>query len=123
MPVLARTIEDAGFATILVTNMPYWAEKTGVPRTLAVEFPFGHTLGQPNNIALQKKIILQALHMLECAEEPGLIIHAEEEWSRPVEEAMSAWQPDSPSPIIAHLRPHFREIMRQQRQKKAQRLD
>jgi hypothetical protein len=116
VPVLARTIEAAGLSTILVTNMPYWAEKTGVPRTLAVEFPFGHTLGQPHNDTQQMSIISQALCVLEKANEPGMIVHSQDKWPLPVEEAMNAWQPQTPSPIIAHLRPHFREIMRQRRQ-------
>lgn len=118
MPVLARTIEAAGLSTILVTNMPYWAEKTGVPRTLAVEFPFAHTLGLSNRKTMQKRVIAQALHVLENTKEPGEIVHAKDEWPLPVEEAIAAWQPETPSPIIAHLRPHFREIMRKQRQKK-----
>ena len=54
--MLARTLETAGLATIMVTNMPFWAEKVGVPRTLAVEFPFGHTLGQPHNVAQQMRV-------------------------------------------------------------------
>ena len=37
MPVLARTLETLGLSTILVTNKPFWAERVGVPRTLAVE--------------------------------------------------------------------------------------
>lgn len=115
MPVLARTLEAAGFSTILVTNMPYWAEKTGVPRTLAVEFPFGHILGLPHDLPMQMSIISQAIQVLTSAREPGVIVHAEDEWPRPAEEATTAWQPETQSPIIAHLRPHFREIMRRQR--------
>ena len=40
----------------MVTNMPFWAEKVGVPRTLAVEFPFGHTLGQPHDTAQHMRL-------------------------------------------------------------------
>ena len=57
MPVLARTLEAAGLATVLVTMMPYWAEKVGAPRTLAVEYPFGQTLGQPRDTAGQMRVI------------------------------------------------------------------
>ena len=61
VPVLARAIEAAGFSTILVTMMPYWAEKTGTPRTLGVEFPFGQTLGQVGDAAQQMRVIEAAL--------------------------------------------------------------
>ncbi|KKL27183.1 hypothetical protein LCGC14_2387760, partial [marine sediment metagenome] len=46
MPVLARTFEEAGLSTVLVTIMPYWSERVGVPRTIGVEFPYGHILGR-----------------------------------------------------------------------------
>ncbi len=117
MLVLARTLEAEGFSTILVTNMPYWSEKTGVPRTLAVEFPFGHILGQPCDVPMQMSIISQALQVLADAGEPGVVIHAANEWPQPFEEATTAWQPETQSPIIAYLRPQFREVMRQKRRK------
>ncbi len=117
MPVLARTFEAAGLSTVLVTNMPYWAEKTGVPRTLAVEFPFGHTLGQPHNISMQKLVINQALEALEFAEEPGVIVHSPELWPVSQKEAQKDWQPEIQSPVVQYLAPRFREIMRERRRK------
>jgi D-proline reductase (dithiol) PrdB len=118
VPVLARTLEAAGLATVLVTNMPYWAEKTGVPRTLAVEFPFGHTLGQPGDASQQTRVIRAALEVLRDALEPGTIVQAEETWPVPVEQAIKSWQPLDPSPVIQHLAPEFRALMRQRRKRK-----
>lgn len=115
MPVLARTFEEAGFATILVTPMPYWAEKIGTPRTLAVGFPFGHTLGQPGDQEQQRRVILEALGVLATAQTPGEIIHSEEHWPQTTQEAIKSWQPDEPSPIIAELAPRFREMLRQRK--------
>jgi len=119
VPVLARTLEAAGLSTILVTNMPFWAEKVGVPRTLAVEFPFGHILGQPHNVAQQKRVVRQALKVLETAAAPGTIVHSPEAWPVPQKEAAKDWQPEKPSPVIQVLAPRFREMMRQRRQRKA----
>lgn len=112
MPVLARTLEAAGLATIMVTMMPYWAEKIGVPRTLAVEFPFGHTLGQPHNIEQQMRVLRQALDVLQSVEVPGTIVHSEEIWPVETSEAQKTWQPKRPSPIIAELSPQFRDMLR-----------
>jgi hypothetical protein len=112
VPVLARTLEVAGLSTILVTQMPFWAEKTGVPRTLAVEFPFGHILGRPKNNKMQMRVIHQALEVLRSADEPGTIVHSEETWSAPQKDAYKAWQPDEPSPIVQVLAPRYREILR-----------
>jgi len=113
--VLARELEAAGFSTILVTMMPYWAEKIGVPRTLAVEFPFGQTLGQPGNVTQQMRLIRQALAVLETAVSPATLIHSPEVWPVDQKEAYKAWQPPEPSPIIAELAPQFRDMLRKQR--------
>ena len=117
--MLARTLEAAGLSTILVTNMPFWAEKVGVPRTLAVEFPFGHTLGQPHDVAQQMRVIRQALEVLETAAAPGAIVHSPETWPVPQKEATKDWQPAEPSPVIQVMAPRFREMLRQRRQRKA----
>lgn len=115
MPVLARTLEAAGLATVLVTPMPFWAEKTGVPRTLAVEFPFGQTLGRAGDAAQQLRVIRQALALLAAAREPGLIVHSPETWPVPLEQAIKDWQPKKPSPIIKHMAPRLLELIRQRR--------
>lgn len=115
VPVLARTLEASGFSTILVTMMPYWAEKIGTPRTLAVEFPFGHTLGRPNDAFQQMRVIREALKVLETAGTPGTIVHSAETWPVPQKAAYKAWQPELPSPIIAYLAPRFRQFLREQR--------
>jgi hypothetical protein len=115
--VLARTLEKSGFSTILVTNMPFWAEKIGVPRTLAVEFPFGHTLGQPKNVEQQMRVVRQAIQGLEEIEKPGAILHSPEVWPIPKDVAIREWQPEEPSPVVQLISKSFREMMRQSRKK------
>ena len=100
-----------------MTTMPYWAEKTGVPRTLAVEFPFGHTLGQPLDVPQQLRVIDEALGVLENVQNPGMIVHSSEIWPTADVEAIKSWQPEKPSPIIDHLAPRFREMLRARRKK------
>lgn len=117
MPVLARTFEAAGLSTILVTPMPYWAERVGTPRTLAVEFPFGHTLGEPGNRDQQLRVIRSALKVLERANLPGEVHHSQERWPVAVEQAVKAWQPSQASPIVAELSPKFRQILREHRRR------
>jgi len=99
----------------MVTMMPFGAEKIGVPRTLAVEFPFGNTLGQPHDSAQQLGVIRQALATLETASSPGEIVHSTEVWHVPTKQASKAWQPEEPSPIIKMLAPRIREMLRQRR--------
>ena len=113
--MLARTLEAAGLSTIMVTNMPFWAEKIGAPRTLAVEFPFGHTLGQPHDVAQQRRVIEQALEVLEAAGAPGTIIHSPETWPVSQKEATQEWQPEEPSPLVRVMAPVFRDMLRERR--------
>jgi len=112
VPVLARVFESAGMSTIMVTNMPYWAEKIGVPRTLGVEFPFAHTLGQPHNREMQMRIIQQALDVLETAEKSGTVVHSEEKWPAPFEEAMHISHPEELPPITRVMGRHIRDALR-----------
>ena len=118
MPVLARTLESAGFSTILVTNMPFWAEKVGTPRTLAVEFPFGHTLGRPHDAEQQRRVIEGALDVLEGAREPGALVHSAEVWPIARSEALKDWQPAEASPIMEVMAPRILAIMRERRRQK-----
>ena len=104
MPVLARAIESAGISTVLVTMMPFWAAKFGAPRTLGVEFPFGHTLGRAGERNEQLAVIRRALGLLEDAQSPGVIEDYEGEWQGDFDEWRKRWQPKEPSPIIKLLR-------------------
>jgi D-proline reductase (dithiol) PrdB len=117
VPVLARSFEAEGISTILITNMPYWAQKIGVPRCLAVEYPFGHTLGQPGDIQGQRAIIDEALAVLEAAEGPGTIVHSQATWPEAPEQALLNWQPEEPSPIVRVLLPRIKDILRERRGK------
>jgi hypothetical protein len=101
----------------MVTTMPYWAEKTGVPRVLAVEFPFAQTLGRPHDQAQQRRVIQQALAVLENAQGPGTIIHSTETWPTPQKEAIESWQPEKPSPVVAEMAPRMREFLRERRRR------
>ncbi len=117
--MLARLIEAAGIATTLITPMPFWAEKIGTPRTLAVEHPFGQTLGRPFDVQTQTKILLSALHLLADAAAASTIIHSDSIWPLSTKETMRAWQPQEPSPIVAEMGSAVRERLRQLRKSAA----
>lgn len=99
-------------ATVMVTNMPFWAERIGVPRTLAVEFPFGHVLGQPHDRALQRRVTDQALALLEQATAAGTIVHSSEVWPTSFEEACQVSHPATPPPIGAEMGRYIGSFLR-----------
>ena len=113
--MLARTFEEAGLSTVLVTVMPYWAERLGVPRTVGVEFPYGHPLGRPGDSDTQMGIIRAALRMLEETTGPGEIRELDYVWPRDLDEAKKDWQPPEPSPII-RMMIEQRRAQREQRE-------
>ena len=98
-------------STVMVTNMPFWSERVGVPRSLAVEFPFGHILGQTHNREMQRRVILQALEVLETAAAPGTIAHFQEPWPEPLEAARCASEPDPPPPIAGQMGRHIGKVL------------
>ena len=98
MLVLARLFEEGGLSTVLVTMMPSWAEQYGVPRALAIEYPFAHPLGMPRDEATQTRIIRQALDVLAEAEGPNTIVHSPEVWPGNEAEWRKRWQPSGASP-------------------------
>jgi D-proline reductase (dithiol) PrdB len=112
VPVLARLFEAAGVSTILVTNMPFWAERVGAPRVLAVEFPFGHILGRPGDRNMQMRVIDRALEVLEQAETPGTIVHFQEKWPEPLEKALHDSHPEQPPPIMGQMGRHIGSFLR-----------
>jgi len=98
--VLARSFEAAGMSTVVVTMMPYWSERIGAPRTVGVEFPYGHPLGRPGDRETQMTVIRAALGVLAEARAPGEIRELDIEWPQELSEAKKDWQPLEPSPII-----------------------
>lgn len=111
MPVLACIFELAGMSTVLVTNMPFWSERIGAPRSLGVEFPFGHILGPAGDGAMQRRVILQALDLLQTAPGPGTIEHFQEPWPEPLELARRRSEPEAPPPIAAEMGRHIGKFL------------
>lgn len=101
--MLARRIEAEGIPTVVVTMMPAVAERLSTPRTVGVEFPFGHPFGRPGDRATQRLVLETALRVLAGASRPGTRVDIDLEWPEPRGEAYKAWQPAEPSPIVAAM--------------------
>ena len=101
MPVLARTIEEAGIPTVTGTMMPNLAEHARVSRVLGVEFPFGQAFGMIDDVAMQRQVVEAALQLLAEAREPETRRDLDLEWPIDTKTAYRAWQPKEISPIVA----------------------
>jgi len=105
--VLARLFEAGGLSTIVVSMMPSWAERYGAPRVAAVEFPFGHPLGLPDDEEMQTMVVRDGLRVLAEADGPNTIVDLDHVWPGKESEWRRRWQPPSASPLIAR---HMDEI-------------
>ncbi len=83
MSVLGHVFESAGLSTVAVALVREHAEKVKPPRALFVPFPFGHTLGRPDDPEYQHQIIAAAFELLKRPSGPVLTEFETEE--RPFE--------------------------------------
>ena len=68
MCTLAHVFEAAGLTTVVLASMYEVAERMAPPRTLYCEFPLGRPLGRPDDAALQRDVLEQALTLAEAPE-------------------------------------------------------
>jgi hypothetical protein len=73
-----RSIELVGIPTVVITVEPEETRQARPPRALAPRgFVAGHSLGRPDDVALQKWILMDALGLLLAPPRPGEVIERE----------------------------------------------
>ena len=76
--LVQSVIEKAGIATVSVTLLTEITERVAPPRALAVDWPLGYPLAEPNNPDLQKRIMLAAFALLPMPVIEPLIVNFSE---------------------------------------------
>ncbi len=72
---MQRLIEMIGIPTVVITVEPEESAQARPPRALCPRgFVPGHSLGQPNEPELQKRILTDALALLTSPARPGEVI-------------------------------------------------
>jgi hypothetical protein len=94
----ARFLEDAGFSTLILTPTYEFHKAVGIPRSAAIEYPYGRPVGEVGDKQGQRDVLLAALPMLEKAGKPGEIWHLPFTWPEAPKEA--DWHPPEMSPLI-----------------------
>jgi hypothetical protein len=77
---------------------PEFHREIGIPRVAAIEYPYGRTVGQVDDVEGQRKVLLKVLSFLEKAAQPGEVCHLPFTW--PEAPKHTKWQPPEISPII-----------------------
>ena len=91
-------LEEAGFSTVVLTPTYEFHRAVGIPRSAAIEHPYGRPVGQVENREGQRKVLLMVLSMLEKARKPGEVWYLPFAW--PEEPQKTDWQPPEMSPLI-----------------------
>jgi hypothetical protein len=94
----ARFLEESGFSTVVLTPTPEFHKMVGIPRSAAIEYPYGRPMGQVGDRDGQRQVLLETLSVLEKAQEPGEIRYLPFIW--PEEPKNAKWQPPEMSPLI-----------------------
>lgn len=79
--IVARALEDAGIATVVMGCAKDIVEHAGVPRFLYSDFPLGNSAGRPHDPASQAATLELALGLLESADAPRTTLQSPLRWS------------------------------------------
>ena len=72
---MQRSIELVGIPTVVITVEPEETRQARPPRALSPRgFVAGHSLGRPEDVALQKGILMDALGLLLGPARPGEVV-------------------------------------------------
>ena len=82
MGLIQREIEASSISTIGISIVRKYTEQTRAPRSVFLKWPFGHPLGEPGNVAQQRRVMEDAFKALEEITEPGTIVDLPYRWKR-----------------------------------------
>lgn len=83
MGIVARALEAAGIATVVMGAAKDIVERCGVPRFLFSDAPLGNAAGPPNDPAAQDATLALALDLLEAATGPRTTLRNPLRWPGP----------------------------------------
>jgi hypothetical protein len=78
--LVSREMEKNGIPTVCLTQMPFITARIGVPRAVAIEFPFSMIYGHPGDRETHKKILRHMLDAARDARGPGAIVELPYAW-------------------------------------------
>lgn len=80
MGLIQRAIEKSGISTVSISINRGYTEKVKPPRSIFLDWPFGHPLGEPGNIPQQTAVLEKALEALYEITTPGRILDLNLPW-------------------------------------------
>ena len=83
---------------MVLTPTPEFHRAVGIPRSAAIEYPYGRPIGQVGDWEGQRAVLLATLAVLESAQRPGEIRRLPFTWLE--EPKDTKWHPPEMSPLI-----------------------
>lgn len=101
-------VEEAGIPTLCMTSALDITQSVKAPRAVFVNFPLGHQTGRPNDPAIQRAIVRDAMRAFESISTPGEIVRLPYVWDRrdaswETRDYTKGWMPERPSREAADL--------------------
>jgi hypothetical protein len=90
--------------TVTLSNIPDLTAAVSVPRLVAIEHPFGQTMGNPGDEEVQRAVLWETLDAVQTMTVPGSIKHLPFECSGMAKAAQAPRQ-ELP-PIVSYLIRH-----------------
>jgi D-proline reductase (dithiol) PrdB len=78
--LIARHLEAAGIATVIIGSAQDIVETAGVPRFVFVDYPLGNPVGRPGEVAEQRSTVEAALELLTTAVAPRMTRRMDHSW-------------------------------------------
>ena len=108
LSLVARALEAAGIATVLMACAKDIPEHCGVPRMLFSDFPLGNAAGKPHDPDSQRQTLELALRVLESAPCARTTVQSPQHWSDSHDWKLDYSNPDRVSPQeLARRREEF----------------
>jgi len=93
-----------------LSNIPELTAAVSVPRLVAIEHPFGQTVGRPGDAPTQRVVLKDTLLAAAEMDVPGSIKNLPYKWRGTEEEAQA--HPPAPPPIVGHIIRHPWQLRR-----------
>jgi len=95
-------VEEAGIPTLCMTSALDITRSVKAPRAVFVNFPLGHQTGRPNDAAIQRLIVRDAMRAFETIATPGQIVELPYVWDQndrtwETRDYTRGWMPTPPS--------------------------
>jgi hypothetical protein len=99
--LLAREIEARGVTMVGLALVKEVAVAAHAPRFVYVRWPFGHALGEPDNVAQQRTVLHDMRSMVMSAPRSGLVVELPYRWRRETYPPVNDWKAPSEAIVAA----------------------